>query len=1124
MSDANFRGVDQLRQTPKLQELRRVFGASEEFSLSGCFGSPAAFLLGQALDGLKRPTCILLQDEEDMESFMAEFKTWTRQVQVYSYPFVHANITTLEHSALLQQMKGIRAMLEPDVNTGVWVSTLKAMEAPCFSLDFIDEPVLNFELKSRWNLDELALQLEKRGFARADKVDQRGDYSVRGGILDIFPRFASHPVRLEFFGDEVDTIREFSAVTQKSLRRLTRFILDDLDYEKVNHLRRDGSIMDYLPENILVLVQEPELSARALDADQIHSGMSELLLREDRAPRQQRGLLRGTFARQIEQPTLSFDCVQHEPMGLSIKEAMDFLSAEKKERNQFLLESYGSSLKLAEKGSLDVWTLEGPLEYNFAISDLQLDVFHEKNLVQIAEIQLDDGHSDAMADFLELELGDYIVHENYGIGQFLGLTSMEKNGLMSDFLLLQFAAGSKVYVPVAQLSLVQKYIGRGDEVPELSKVGSKSWDMKKKKARKAIDLIVMELVQRQAFRESQQGFAFSADTPEQRAFERAFPYTDTPCQTQATSAIKREMEKTKPMDHLLCGDVGFGKTEVAMRIAHKAILDNKQVAVLAPTTVLAQQHYNNFCKRFKARASEIAVMDRFTSASATRAILLRVLGGEIKILIGTHRLFSNSIEFADLALMILDEEQRFGVKQKESLKKRYPDIDVLSLSATPIPRTLHLSMLGIRGISNLTIPPENRHAIRTYIREKERGIILHAIGRELARGGQSYYLHNRVEDILQVRDELQAMFPTARIGVGHGQMNEAHISEVMRSFYALEIDIFLSTSIVANGIDIPTANTMIINDAHLFGLSELHQIRGRIGRYSIQAYCYLLLPKGIKLPSTSMRRLRAIEEHQELGSGFKLAMRDMEIRGVGNILGEDQHGQIADIGYELYAQYLGQAIAEMRGKAPEPFVETELSWPIGSTYFPKSYIASNNDRIDFYRRISFAKRSSRLRQIGAEIQDRFGAMPAPTVQLLEFFIAKMRLREMGILSFKKKDQGSTVLVETYRWENELKLQWVLAHPKELAFYGESHIVLKISAIWNRATDEKIKKDIYAKHSYYNEDDRPEPLEVLKIILDFMETSLRTAQRVIQTSTIEPEDEILAVSVAPKPPLGSSKKL
>jgi transcription-repair coupling factor (superfamily II helicase) len=408
-------------------------------------------------------------------------------------------------------------------------------------------------------------------------------------------------------------------------------------------------------------------------------------------------------------------------------------------------------------------------------------------------------------------------------------------------------------------------------------------------------------------------------------------------------------------------------------------------------------------------------------------------------------------------------------------------------------------MLGIRGISNLTIPPENRHPIRTYIREKDKGVILHAIQRELARGGQSYYLHNRVEDIMQVKEELQSYFPKARIGVGHGQMGESEISEVMRAFFALEIDIFLSTSIVANGIDIPTANTMVVNDAHMFGLSELHQIRGRIGRYSIQAYCYLLLPKGVKLPQPSMRRLRAIEEHQDLGAGFKLAMRDMEIRGVGNILGEDQHGQIADIGYELYTQYLAQAISEMKGKPPEAFAETEMSWNIGSTYFPKSYISSHTDRIDFYRRISFARNTQRIDGIRSELNDRFGKMPAPTQQLIEFFRAKTRLKEMGISSFKKKDSGESVVIETFGWQDEHKLKWVLDHPKVLAFYGETHIIIKIATLWNQITDLKVQQDPYTQYSYYNDHEKPEPLDILLTILDFMEDSIRKVKQVDPSS-------------------------
>ncbi len=1088
MSDANYRGIQQVREQDAIKNLRTALTEKEPFSISGCYRSIASFLLGLSLEGLERPTLIILQDEAELEGFISELKVWTQQLDLHPYPFVHANITTLEHASLLQQMKSIRAMLEPDAHHGVWISTLTTLEAPCFSLDFIDEPVLTLELGQEFKLDELSEQLEKRGFQRQDKVDQKGDFAQRGGILDVYPRFSQHPIRIEFFGDEIDSIREFSSLTQKSIRKLNRLVLDDLEYEKINDLSRDGNLLDYLPENTLCLIQEPELISKSRSDFSESSGLETYLFGDTKNSAIDLQVI--PFGRLIENAKFNFEGKLLDSNAFSQQEAIDFLSENSKDSTCFLIEAYGSQLKLAEKGQLDIWSFDGHLEDNFTFPELNLKVFHEKNLIQISDLQAESQQSDSMSDFVDLEMGNYIVHENYGVGQFLGLTSMEKNDVTSDYLLLQFAGGSKVYVPIAQLNLVQKYIGQGDSIPELSRIGSKSWEMKKKKARKAIDRIVMELVHRQAFRDGQNGFSFSDDTPEQRNFERAFPYNDTPCQSQATSSIKRNMESVKVMDHLLCGDVGFGKTEVAMRIAHKAMLDGKQVAVLAPTTVLAEQHYNNFCERFKDKAHQLGVMTRFRSTKDSRQTLMKVASGEILILIGTHRLLSKDVDFLDLGLMILDEEQRFGVKQKEVLKQRFPNIDVLSLSATPVPRTLHMSMLGIRGISNLTLPPENRQPIRTYIRERSKGIILYAIQRELDRGGQSYFLHNRVEDILDIKDELQEYFPNARIGVGHGQMKEQELSAVMKSFYALDIDIFLSTSIIANGIDIPTANTMIINDAHMFGLSELHQIRGRIGRYSIQAYCYLMLPAGAKLPAKSMRRLRAIEEHQDLGAGFKLAMRDMEIRGVGNILGEDQHGQIADIGYELYTQYLSQAISEMKGGGLQSFIETELSWPIGSTYFPKSFIPSHTDRIDFYRKISFAKTVKNLEIIRTELRDRFGILPKATEQMLLYFRCKTILRAAAIKSFKKKDHGDSALIETHNWDDEKKLKWVLANPKELAFYKDTHIILKIDAIWDNIVDAKVEEDPYQKHSYYNDDNRPDPLEVLDVVIHFITSSLK----------------------------------
>lgn len=1089
MKLANFRGVEVCRNHSLIQEIRQALSSGEEFEVGGLYQSIAPFMLGQMTEDLKRPVFIILQDEDDLESTLLELKLWTQTRDIFPYPFVHKNITTLEHAALLQQMKSIRALLEPEADRGIWVSSLRALESMCFSLDFVDEPVVNFEIGQSFKHDELLTLLESRGFNCEDKVDQKGDFAMRGGILDIFPRFSNHPIRIEFFGNEIETIREFSAVTQKSIRALSRFVLDDMDYQKITHIERDGSILDYIPKDSLFFLQEPELLKRDVEAkNMMHSGLSELLLQDHAEERKKRGITRIDFGRKFESSRFEINAQILENKAYSINDAIDFIQKSHTGEQVFLVEDFGSNLKLAERGKLDVWNLEGSLENNFAIPELKVFVYHSQNLIQISDIGDEDPKDTAMADFMELEMGDYVVHESYGVGQFLGLTSLEKKGVMSDFLLLQFSGSSKVYVPIAQLHLVQKYIGQGDGAPELSKLGSKSWEMKKKKARKAIDKIVMELVQRQAFRKELVGHSFSADSKEQRSFERAFAYQDTPCQTQATLKIKKDMEDRKPMDHLLCGDVGFGKTEVAMRVAHKAMLDGKQVAILAPTTVLAEQHYHNFCERFKEKAIHVAVLDRFRSQKQNQDTLRQLSSGVISVLIGTHRLLSRDVEFKDLGLLILDEEQRFGVKQKEALKKKYPSVDVLSLSATPIPRSLHMSMLGIRGISNLTIPPENRHAIRTYIREYDKGIIKHAIQRELDRGGQSYFLHNRVEDIFDMKDRLQEMFPSARIGVGHGQMPENKLSNVMQAFYKLEIDIFLSTSIIANGIDIPTANTMIINQAHLFGLSELHQIRGRIGRYSIQAYCYLLLPPGSKLPQKSLRRLRAVEEHQELGAGFKLAMRDMEIRGVGNILGEDQHGQIADIGYELYTQYLSQAIAEMKGESPKYFQETELQWSVGSTYFPKDFLPSHSDRIDFYRRISFAKNVDTLEKIQSELRDRFGILPKPTLQMIRLFKCKTRLRDLDIKSLKKKQQGDTALLEPLHWSDELKLSWVLDHQNKLAFTKESHLILKLDQIWDDLCNEKVEKDPYMKYSYYNEDNRPEPLDVLEMVIEFISTS------------------------------------
>ncbi|MBF0243808.1 MAG: DEAD/DEAH box helicase, partial [Planctomycetes bacterium] len=799
MNSAHNRGIERLLSHPLIEKTRDEILRGGILQLSGLKGPISTFILAILSESVKQPVVVVLSDDDEIDSFLKTMRVFTRNRDLYPYPFAPPQLAGYEHAQLTRQMKGLRAMMEGDAARGIWITSPEALSSPCFSLDFIDQPTLLFEPGLRIELGALRSGLEQRGFSFEDKVDQKGDAAVRGGILDIYPHFALHPVRIEFLGDEIDTIREFSAITQRSIRQLTRFVLDDLDEEKMQDLSRTQQISDYIPPETIFFVQNP-------DTQNPESGLrffpEGTLGWDEESPR-----FRSVgFGASLENAQLHFEGSLLDPDGMSLDGAVGYLLERQKGRDIFLVADYGSTRELAAREGLESWSLEGRIEQSFELPCLNIEVYDERHLVQISELIAPSGGK-AMDDFIELELGDHVVHEKYGIGQYLGLHSLERDGEEGDHLLLQFKGMTKIYVSVSQLHLVQKYLGRDGVVPELSKIGTQAWEMKKRRARGAIDRVVMELVRRQALRQEQTGFGFSPDSSEQRAFERRFPYTETPCQLSAIHRIKQDMVSAKPMDHLLCGDVGFGKTEVAMRAAHKAIMDGKQVAVLAPTTILAEQHYHTFAARFADKSSLIGVVSRFKTPREKAKALAAVAEGEVMILIGTHRILSSDVEFADLGLLILDEEQRFGVKQKEILKKRFPSIDVLSLSATPIPRTLHLSLLGLRNISNLTVSPENRLAIRTYVRRFDRGIIKHAIKRELERGGQAYFLHNRVETILSMKAVLTELFPEARIGVGHGQMPEKELSKVMQDFYDGAFDILLASSIIANGIDLPTANT-----------------------------------------------------------------------------------------------------------------------------------------------------------------------------------------------------------------------------------------------------------------------------------------------------------------------------
>jgi transcription-repair coupling factor (superfamily II helicase) len=591
--------------------------------------------------------------------------------------------------------------------------------------------------------------------------------------------------------------------------------------------------------------------------------------------------------------------------------------------------------------------------------------------------------------FLDLEVGDYVVHVSHGIGKFKGIRTFEKNGSISEFLTIEYASKVLIHVPVQNIALVQKYVGTGHKRPQLSTIGSKKWQHQKEKVQEAVQDLASELIDIQARRRAMGGIAFGPDSNWLREFEETFTYQETPDQLTVMEQIKGDMQAAVPMDRLLCGDVGYGKTELAMRGAFKAVESGKQVAVLVPTTVLCIQHGRTFTERFADFPFTIEILNRFKSTGQAKDIIKRTKQGKVDILIGTHRILSDDIGFKDLGLVIVDEEQRFGVEHKEKLKKFRVNVDVLTMTATPIPRTLHLSLLGLRDISSLTTPPLDRRSIATEVCRYDKELIKRVILREMNRQGQVFFLHNRVQSIHKMADEVQKLVPDARVAIGHGQMSKHELEETMIDFVMHRNDVLVCTTIIESGLDIPNANTIIINNAERFGLAELHQLRGRVGRYKHRAFAYLLLPADRPISPIAARRLKAIEEYSELGAGFRIALRDLEIRGAGNILGAEQSGHIHTVGYELYCKLLGDAVKRMRNEPVEEIPTTVIDLGFAAS-IPKSYIPSDRQRMDVYRRIAVAATSADLKRLRTDLADLFGPVPQDVDMLLD--LADLRIR------------------------------------------------------------------------------------------------------------------------------------
>ncbi len=955
------------------------------------------------------------------------------------------------------------------------------------------------------NVDALLPHLNTVGYHSTDVVEMPGEYALRGGILDVYSPEDERPVRIEFFGDEVESIRKFDPATQRSSNSTDEALLLPLTETPVSeellgavHARLSGkritgneeiieqavrfggvtvfpgwefyapvaganhTVFDLLPR-ALVLTNELEALRTEFDhvwsrIEQAHesSGVGNLVRPADLylSPEdwwQKLATLPGADVEHLEiersddsaaaisfhtQPTPRF----HGSVRTMLEEVKKLIADSRRvliavpntgevERLADIFSEYAVSFRLGSRtrsgesyadetsyfsGELLTATLAKayvPDGVTFPDANLSIlgarDLFDESDAVASRPQRAKSKTSAFLSDFRDLQVGDYVVHVEHGIGQYQGLKEINQGNGNAEFMLLEYAEGARLYVPLTRLDLVQKYRSSEGAKPVLNHLGTAAWAKTKARVRKAMKDMTDELLKLHAERKTAQGHSFSPDNEWMREFEDTFEFSETEDQQTAINDVKRDMESTQPMDRLLCGDVGYGKTEIAMRAAFKAISDNKQVAVLAPTTVLAFQHYETFRQRFAAFPVAIEMISRFRSPKQQKEILQKVEAGKVDILIGTHRLISKDVKFADLGLLVVDEEQRFGVRHKERLKQMRKQVDVLTMSATPIPRTLHMSLVGLRDMSVIETPPKDRIAIQTVVASWDEKLIQSAIEQELERGGQVFFVHNRVDSIWEIAAKLQALVPRARVIVGHGQMSEGELEKVMFKFMHHEADILVSTTIIENGLDIPLCNTILINRADRLGLSELYQLRGRVGRSNRRAYAYLLLPAEIELTPIARRRLAALKEFSDLGAGFKIAALDLELRGAGNLLGGQQSGHIEAVGFELYTQMLDRAIREMKGEAAADEAETQLNLGL-NIRIPVEYIPEENQRLRMYKRVAGVESESRLNDVRAELEDRYGAPPAPVRNLLEYAALKLLAMSVGATAIERKRDSVTI--------------------------------------------------------------------------------------------------------------------
>lgn len=1006
----------------------------------GVTGAQKTTLLAAAYTQQPRPLIIITANRQASEKYSSDFAALLPGVEVLDFP--SADIITFTAAAKSLELQARRMEVLGKLAAGEPVIVLANAESAIQKTP----PREEFE-KSRVTLvindtvkpEELISRLVSFGYERVDHVDNLGQFSVRGGIIDIFPVNLPQPVRMELFGDEIDSLRAFDAVTQRSSANLNK--VDILPLTEPEHTGKPVVFLSYLPANGMVIFDEPtrireqittltkenpEIKKSTFSWSDIavsaqHYGIMYLSLMLQKAPYTKPEEIIAITAKSLAPFHRQLEILENELKNWqdhSYHVLILMSSAEKAKNLQQSLSQQGLRAVFAadgtpiKPGSSTITT--GTIEAGFELPQAKLVVITELDIFgrQKKRPRVRVSKDQKITYFRDIKIGDYVVHINHGIGKYVGVETLEVAGVHKDYLLIRYGGEDKLYVPTDQVHLLQKYIGSEGETPRLSKMGGTDWLKAKTKAKAAVADLAKELIALYAQRQITPGYAFDKDTPWQQEFEDAFAFEETPDQLHALTEIKGDMEEPRPMDRLLCGDVGFGKTEVAIRAAFKAVMSGKQVAVLVPTTVLAQQHYQTFSSRFAGFGPVVDMVSRFRSPKEQRETITRVNDGRVDVLIGTHRILQSDIIFKDLGLLIVDEEQRFGVAQKEKLKKWSASIDVLTLSATPIPRTLHMSLVGARDMSIIETPPEERFPVQTYVVEYSDDIIKDAIKRELKRGGQVYFVYNRVQTIDKIQRQLAEMLPDAKVMTAHGQMPEELLEKVMVDFYENHFDVMVCTSIIENGLDVPNANTIIVYDADRFGLSQLYQMRGRVGRSHRMAYAYFTYRKDKVLTEIAEKRLQAIKEFAELGAGFKIAMRDLEIRGAGNLLGAQQHGHIVSVGFEMYCRLLDEAVHELKtGEKVELPIEPSLEFNL-EAYLPGDYISDAMHKIEVYQRIAAIRRNDHIDELLDELLDRFGDPPQPVLNLLDVAKVKNSARALGILSVSERPRYIEVVFDS----------------------------------------------------------------------------------------------------------------